>query len=55
MKTDVKMPSLLPSVLGQSTTSTTPMEIYMDVGLSLIRFKYPAKLKKLYEKYNSIN
>ena len=48
MKTDVKIPSLLPSVLGQSMTSTTPMQIFMDVGLSLIRFKYPAKLKKLY-------
>ena len=48
MKTDVKIPSLLPSVLGQSMTSATPMQIFMDVGLSLIRFKYPAKLKKLY-------
>ena len=48
MKTDVKIPSLMPSVLGQSMTSTTSMQIFMDVGLSLIRFKYPAKLKKLY-------
>ena len=48
MKTDVKIPSLLPSVLGQSMTSTTPVQIYMDFGLSLIRFKCPAKLKKLY-------
>ena len=43
------MHTLLPSILGQSTTSTRPMQIYMDfadVAVSLLRFKYPATLKK---------
>ena len=39
------MHSLLPSVLGQSTISTRPMKIYMNVGVSLLRLKYPATLK----------
>ena len=40
MKTDVKIPSLLPSLVGQSTTSARPMQIYMDVGLSLNSINY---------------
>ena len=36
----------MPSVLVQSTTSARPMQIYMDVGVSLLRFKYPATLLK---------
>ena len=40
------MPSL-PSVLSQSTTSTRGMQIYMNVGVSLLRFKYPATLKDI--------
>ena len=39
---------LLPSILGQSTKSKRPMQIYMDVDVSLLRFKYPTTLKKLY-------
>ena len=35
----------MPSIFGQSTTSTTPMQIYMDVDVLLLRFKYPATLK----------
>ena len=46
IKTDVKLPNLLQSGLGQSTTSTRPMQIYMDV--SLLYLKYPATLKQLY-------
>ena len=46
MKTQVKIPSLLPNILGQSTMSTRPMQIYMDVDVSLLSFKYPAALKK---------
>ena len=46
IETDVKIPSLLPSILGQSTTSARPMQIYMDAGVSLHRFTYPATLKK---------
>ena len=42
---EVKIPTLLQSILGQSTTSTRPMQIYMDVGVSLLRFKYAATLK----------
>ena len=42
IKTDLKMPSML----SQSTTSTRSMQIYMDVGVSLLRFKYPETLKK---------
>ena len=36
-------------------TFPRPMEIYMDTGVSLLCFKYPATLKKLYQKCNSIN
>ena len=46
IKTDVVIPSLLPSILGQSTTSTRPVQIYEDVGVSLLRFKYPATRKE---------
>ena len=47
IKTDVKIPALLPSILVQSTTSARPTQIYMDVGVSLLRFKYPARLLKI--------
>ena len=40
------MPSLQPSVLGKSKTSARPMQIYMDVAVSLLRFKNPATVKK---------
>ena len=36
----------MPSILVQSRTSARPMQIYMDVGVSLLRFKYPATLLK---------
>ena len=55
IKANVNIPSLLPSILGQSTTSTRQMQAYIDVGASVLRFKYPATLKTLYEKCNSIN
>ena len=45
IKTDVKLLSLLPGILGPSTTTTRPMQIYMDIGVSLLRFRYPATLK----------
>ena len=48
IKTDVKLPNLLQSSLGQSTTSARPTQIYMDVGVSLLCLKYPATLKQLY-------
>ena len=54
IKTDVKIPSLLPSIFGQSTMSTRTMQIFMDIGVSLLRFKYPATLRKT-SKSNSIN
>ena len=41
MKTDVKISALL-----ASTTSARPIQVYMYVGVSLIRFKYPATLLK---------
>ena len=47
IKSDIKIPSLLPSILGQSATSGRPMQIYTDVCVSLLRFKYPATPKKL--------
>ena len=31
------------------------MQSYMDVGVSLLHFKYPVTLEKLYYKCNSIN
>ena len=40
------MPSLQPSVSGKSKTSTRPMQIYIDVVVSLLRFKNPATVKK---------
>ena len=46
MKTEVKIPTLLPSILGQSTTSTGLMQISMDIGVLLLRLKYPATLNK---------
>ena len=46
IKTDVKITNLLPGILGQSTTCIRPMQIYMDVAVSLLRFRYPATLKK---------
>ena len=45
MKTDVKIPSLLPSILIQSTSSGRPIQIYMDVAISLLCFKYPVTLE----------
>ena len=33
-KTEFNIPTLLPSILGQSATFTIPMQIYMDVGVS---------------------
>ena len=45
-QTEVKIPNLLPSILDQSTTPTRPMQIYIDVGVSLLHFKYPAALNK---------
>ena len=61
IKTEVKIPTLLLSTLGQSTksarpmlsilgqsmASTKPVRIYMDDGVSLLRFKYPATLKNI--------
>ena len=38
----------MPSVFCQSATSRKPIQIYMDVGVSLLRFKYPAVLKKTF-------
>ena len=35
-KTDVKIPTLLPNILGQGTTSTRP--ICMDAGVLLLRY-----------------
>ena len=40
------MPTLLPCTFGKSATSTRPMQIYMDAGVSLLRFKYPATRNK---------
>ena len=31
------------------------MHIYIYVGVSLLHFKYPTRLKKLYWRYNNIN
>ena len=45
---DVKIPSLLLSISGQSTSTRRPMQIYLDVGVWLIRFEFPVTLKKLY-------
>ena len=39
----VQISSLLPSILGWSTTSIRP--IYRGIGVSLRRFKYPATQK----------
>ena len=41
---NVKIPFPLSIILGLSTTCTKPMQIYMDFGVSLFRFKYPATL-----------
>ena len=38
---------LLSSILGQSSTSTRQMQIYMEVRVLLLRFKYPATLNKI--------
>ena len=51
-KTDVEIPTLLPNILGQGTTSTRP--ICMDVGVLLLRYILQ-RLKKLYKKCDSIN
>ena len=40
------MPTLLPSVLSQSAIFTRPMQIYIDVCVLLLRFKYPATIKE---------
>ena len=45
IKTEVKIPILLLSILGQSATSRKPMQIYLKVGVSLLRSEYPAALK----------
>ena len=55
IKYKVKIPTLLPSILGQCTTSIRPLQSYMDVGISLLRFKYPKTLKKRYQNCNNIN
>ena len=36
----------MPNILVQSTTSTRPIQIYMRVGVSFLRFEYPVTLKK---------
>ena len=46
IKTKVEIPALLPSIWGQSTYSTRPIQIYMDVGVLLLRFEYTVTLKK---------
>ena len=38
IKSEVKIPILLTNILGQSTTSTRPMQVYMDVGVSWLCF-----------------
>ena len=48
IKTEIKITTLLLSILGQRTTSTRPIQIYMGVSVLLLRFKYPVALKKLY-------
>ena len=45
IKKDVKIPSLLPSILGQSM-SARPMQIYMGTRVLLLHFKHPATLKE---------
>ena len=47
IKTNVKISSLLPSISGQSRTSIRPIQIYVDINVSLLRFKYPVTLKKI--------
>ena len=44
-KADVKIPSLFRSIFDQSTTSTRLMQIYRDVGVTLLRSKYTVTLK----------
>ena len=46
IKTDIKVPSLLSNILDQSMTPTRPVQIYMNVGVSLLRFKYLKILQK---------
>ena len=41
----VKIPSLLPSILGRSTLYERPLQIYMGVGVLLLPLKYPAMQK----------
>ena len=55
INTDLVISSPLPNILGQNATCTRPMQIYMNAGVSLLRFKYPATLKKLYRKCNNMN
>ena len=49
-------PSLLPSIWGQITTNADLYERWYFItlleGVSLLRFKYPATLQKLYWKCN---
>ena len=40
--------SLLASVSGKSTTSSRPMEIYIDVDVSLLYFRYFERQKVVY-------
>ena len=46
IKIYVKITSLLSNISGRGTTSTNPMQIYMDVGVALMYFKYPALREK---------
>ena len=55
MKTYFKIPNLLTITLAQTLTSTKPKEIYMGVGILLLHLKYPAILKKLFQKWDHIN
>ena len=41
----VKIPSLLPSILGRSTLYERPLQIYMGVAVLLLPLKYPATQK----------
>ena len=47
IKTKVKLLCLLPSILGKIKTSTRPMQIYMDDGVSLLCFKYCFRARSL--------
>ena len=46
VKTDVKIRSLFTRLFGSKYDVYRLLQIYMDVGVSSLRFKYPATLKK---------